>query len=64
MSERFQPHPELPPDRSASIDPKHTYARGGYDSPNSGPEYNPVLEVSQPVVGLRVKPVSLETPNQ
>lgn len=32
-------------DRSFSIDPKHTFSRGSYDDPNSGNEYNPILEI-------------------
>lgn len=52
-----------PPDRSSSIDSRHTFARGGYDSPNSGPEHNPVLEVSVslPGAGLHAEPVVRET---
>ena len=53
------------PDRSDSIDPKHTYARGGTDSPNSGDEYNPVLEVtSLPEVDLHVVPHAPETQSE
>ncbi len=67
MTERFSPQPNNsqtpPPDRSHSIDPRHTFARGGYDSPNSGPEHNPVLEVgvSLPAAELHEEPVVRET---
>lgn len=56
------PDPDLL-DRSDTIDPKFTIARGGRGEPNSGPEYNPVLEVSvnPPAVELRVEPVARET---
>lgn len=52
-----------PPDRSSSIDPRHTFARGGKDNPNSGPEYNPVLEISVSLPGaeLHEEPGARET---
>lgn len=40
-----QTNNQTPPDRSSSIDPRHTFIRGGYDDPNSGSEHNPTLEI-------------------
>ena len=58
------PDPDLL-DRSSSIDSYFTFARGGRGQPNSGPEHNPVLEVSvsPPAVELRGEPVVRETQN-
>lgn len=68
MAEILLPKPKdlgiiHPPDRSSSIEPRHAFARGGYDSPNSGPEHNPILEVgvSLPAAELHGEPVVRET---
>ena len=67
MPEKLLPHPDTPPpDRSHSIDQRHTFTRGGRHEPNSGPEYNPVLEVNinLPAEELHVEPDVRETPSE
>lgn len=44
-------------DRSSSIDQRHTFIRGGYEDPNSGSEYNPVLEIKHPLFNQQEKQV-------